>query len=163
MAESSPNGSKTLGKEKSLVMSNFCFSQSVFKRLVQQTRKKTRGLFGKGLTHYQTTNFRLFQTKKIADDNSKFDENGRKLSKWVGNTVGNRKITRYEQFLLFQQCFQKACFPGALKGFVVWEWVKAFSNWTSVAFCHHLDVLQLFRILIHPFSSCVDGDQIHQK
>ena len=35
-------------KEKLLVMSNFSFSQSVFKRLVLQTRKNL-GLFGKGL------------------------------------------------------------------------------------------------------------------
>ena len=42
----------------------------------------------------------------LADDNFKLDKNGRKLSKWVENTVGN---TRYEQFLLFPQCFQKAC------------------------------------------------------
>ena len=38
-------------KEKLLIMSNFCFSHSVFKRLVLQTRKN-QGLFGKGLTHY---------------------------------------------------------------------------------------------------------------
>ena len=30
----------------------------------------------------------------------------------------------YEQFLLFPQCFHKACFPGASKGVIVWEWVK---------------------------------------
>ena len=24
----------------------------------------------------------------------------------------------------FSQCFQKACFPGASKGVIVWEWVK---------------------------------------
>ena len=57
----------------------------------------------------------------FADDNFKFDENGRKLSKWVENTV---EKAHYEQFLLFPQCFQKACFPGASKGVVVWEWVK---------------------------------------
>ena len=34
------------------------------------------------------------------------------------------EIARYEQFLLFPQCFQKACFPGASKGVLVWEWVK---------------------------------------
>ena len=27
--------------------------------------------------------------------------------KWVENTVGKGEIARYEQFLLFQQCFQK--------------------------------------------------------
>ena len=34
------------------------------------------------------------------------------------------KIACYEQFLLFPQCFQKACFPGASKGVIVWEWVN---------------------------------------
>ena len=47
------------------------------------------------------------------------------LSKWVENTVGKGEIARYEQFLLFLQCFQKASFPGASKGVIVWEWVKA--------------------------------------
>ena len=64
--------------------------------------------------------------KEVADDNFKFDKNGRKLSKRVENTVGKGEIARYEQFLLFPQCFQKACFPGASKGVIVWEWVKGF-------------------------------------
>ena len=34
------------------------------------------------------------------------------------------EIARYEQFLLFPQCFQKACVPGASKGVIVWEWVN---------------------------------------
>ena len=62
--------------------------------------------------------------KKFADDNFKFDESGRKLSKLVENTVGKGEIAHYEQFLLFPQCFQKVCFPGASKGVVVWERVK---------------------------------------
>ena len=45
-------------------------------------------------------------------------------SKWVENTVGKGEIARYEQFLLFPQCFQKACFPGASKGVIGWGWVK---------------------------------------
>ena len=73
-------------------------------------------LFGKELTHYHVTNFGLFQTKKkFADDNFKFDENGRQLSKRVENTVGKGEIARYEQFHLFPQCFQKVCFPGGIK------------------------------------------------
>ena len=47
--------------------------------------------------------------KRFADDNFKFDKNGRKFSKWVENTVGIGEIARYEQFLLFPQCFQKTC------------------------------------------------------
>ena len=38
--------------------------------------------------------------------------------------MGKGEIARYKQFLLFPQCFQKACFPGASKGVIVWEWVK---------------------------------------
>ena len=46
--------------------------------------------------------------KEFADDHFKFDENGRKLSKWVENTVGKGKIAR---------------FPGASKCVIVWDWV----------------------------------------
>ena len=62
--------------------------------------------------------------KEFADDNFKFDENGRKLSKLVENTVEKGEIAHYEQFLLFLQCFQKACFPRVSKGVIVWEWVN---------------------------------------
>ena len=40
--------------------------------------------------------------------------------------MGKGEIARYEQFLLFPQCFEKACFPGASKGVIVWEWVKSY-------------------------------------
>ena len=39
--------------------------------------------------------------KEVADDSFKLDENGKKLSKWVENTVGKGEIALYEQFLLF--------------------------------------------------------------
>ena len=44
---------------------------------------------------------------EFADDIFKFDENGRKFSKWVENIVGKGEIAHNEQFLLFPQCFQK--------------------------------------------------------
>ena len=47
--------------------------------------------------------------KELADDNFEADENGRKFSKWVLNTVRKGEIARNEQFLLFSQCFQKTC------------------------------------------------------
>ena len=50
------------------------------------------------------------QLKDFADDYFKFDENGRKFSKWVENTVGKGEIAHDEQFLLFPQCFQKTCY-----------------------------------------------------
>ena len=76
------------------------------------------------------TNFVLDSSKlkAFADDNFKFDENGRKLSKRLENTVGKGEIARFEQFLLFPQCFQKACFTGTSKGVIVWEWVNSLQN-----------------------------------
>ena len=62
--------------------------------------------------------------KEFADNNFKLDGNGSKLSKLVENTVGKGEIARYERFLLFPQCFQKAHFQGASKGVIVWEWVN---------------------------------------
>ena len=45
--------------------------------------------------------------KHFADDNFKFDENGRKFSKREENTVEIGEIARYGQILLFPKCFQK--------------------------------------------------------
>ena len=62
--------------------------------------------------------FRLFpkrqildssKLKEFADDNFKFDENDRKLSKRVGNTVGKGEIARPEQFFHFPQSVQNTC------------------------------------------------------
>ena len=56
MAESSPQRKKTLWKkEKLLVMSNFSFFRSVFKRLILKTRKN-KDLLGKGLMHLARVN-----------------------------------------------------------------------------------------------------------
>ena len=38
--------------------------------------------------------------------------------------MGKGDFARDKQFLLFPQCFQKACFPEASKGVCVWEWVN---------------------------------------
>ena len=62
--------------------------------------------------------------KEFADDNFKFDENDRKSSRWLKKAVGKGEIARYKQFLFFPLCFQKACFPGASKGVIVWKWVN---------------------------------------
>ena len=49
---------------------------------------------------------------EFADNNFRSDENGRKILKWVENTVGKGEIAHYEQFLLSPQCFQKTCAAG---------------------------------------------------
>ena len=63
--------------------------------------------FGKEFTLSQTTILDTSKLTEFADDNFKFDENGRKFSKQVENAVGKGEIARYEQFLLFPQCFQR--------------------------------------------------------
>ena len=55
---------------------------------------------------------------------SNLTKNGKKLSKQVEITCGKGEIARFEQFLLFPQCFQKASFPGTSKSVIVWEWVN---------------------------------------
>ena len=82
-----------------LVNSIISFFHNVFKRL----------LFSGLLTPSQTTKLDCSSLKEFADNNFRFDENGRKLSKRVENTVGRGEIAHYEQFLLFPQCFQNIC------------------------------------------------------
>ena len=76
------------------------------------------------LTHYQTTNFRLFQTKKVCRQQFQIWRKWQKVIQTGRKHCGKRRNCHYEQFLLFPQCFQKVCFPGASKGVIVWEWFK---------------------------------------
>ena len=46
---------------------------------------------------------------------SKILANGAQLSDWVENIVGKEEISRYDQFLLFPQCFQKLSVVDASK------------------------------------------------
>ena len=52
------------------------------------------------------------------------DENGRKFSRQVENTVGGGEIARNEQFLLLPQSFQKTFTADTYKPRIVWERVK---------------------------------------
>ena len=66
-------------------------------------------VFKRLLTLSQTTIGDSCKLKEFADDNFKFDENGRKFSKLVENTVRKGEIACFEQFLLFPECFQETC------------------------------------------------------
>ena len=52
--------------------------------------------------------------KEFADNDYKFDENGRKFSRRLENAVGKGEIARYKQFLLFP-VFSKGLFPRGVK------------------------------------------------
>ena len=95
--------SKTLWeKEKLLVMSNFSFSHSVFKRLVLQTCKN-QGLFGKGLN--ENIYIPLFNLAQVLE----------LVFGTVENIVGKEKYTGYHRFLLFPHFFIKGCFLRNIK------------------------------------------------
>ena len=49
------------------------------------------------------------------DMTTKYGQMGIQLSDWVENTVEKGEIARYEQILLFPQCFQKLSFVDASK------------------------------------------------
>ena len=51
--------------------------------------------------------------------------------------MGKGEIARYEQFLLFPQCFQKACLPGESKGVIVWESVEVSIGLTPIFRNHY--------------------------
>ena len=57
----------------------------------------------------KTMNVRLFQTERGLQTTISCLMKMAESSKQVKNTVGKGGITRYEQFLLFPQCFQKTC------------------------------------------------------
>ena len=64
-----------------------------------------KGVFFSPFPNRQILN--CFKLKEFADSYFKLDENGGYFSKRIGNTVGEGEIARFEQFLLYRQCFQK--------------------------------------------------------
>ena len=93
------------------------------------------------LTHYQMTNFRLFPTERVCRQQFQIWWKWQKVIQMGRKHCGEKgEIARYEQFLIFPRCFQKACLPGASKGVIVWEWVKyVIVTWeVREAFCKHL-------------------------
>ena len=70
----------------------------------------SRGFFYRGVNPFPNDKFlNSSKLKKFADNNFEFDVNGRKFSSQVKNTVGKGEIARFDQFLLFLQCFQRTC------------------------------------------------------
>ena len=86
------------------------------------------------LTFSKTTNFRLFQTQRVAyaDDIFKFDENGKKLLKQVENTVGKGEIAHYEQFSFSHNVFKRL--QTSKKPGLVWERLKKLLAESEVVF-----------------------------
>ena len=96
----------------------------------------------------QTTNLRLFETKlkEFADDSFNSDENGRKFFKRIENTVSEREIARFEQFLLFPIVFLKDC--RHLKTWLVLHHFEIFPNLKNLQTTSDVWLLKDFKIQI---------------
>ena len=64
IAEFSRSVENTVRKGEIARNEQFLFFPHCFRRLVPQTHKN-QGLFGKGLTLFETTKFRLFETERL--------------------------------------------------------------------------------------------------
>ena len=65
-------------------------------------------MFSYLILHFPNDKFwTLTVWKSLHSNNRKFDENGRKLSKRIDNTIGKGEIANNEQFLLFPLWFKK--------------------------------------------------------
>ena len=54
----------------------------------------------------------------------------------IENTVGKGEIARYEQFLLFPQCFQKTCTAGMLEPGLTWEKINVSIDHKVIEYYH---------------------------
>ena len=82
-------GQKSLWeKEEMLITSIISYSNNISKTFFNSLQHNL------DLNPLPDEKFQTSKLKEFADDNFKFDENGRKLSKWVENTVGKGEIAR---------------------------------------------------------------------
>ena len=94
------------------------------------------------LTHYQTTNLRLIQTE-FADDNLKYDENGRNLSKRVKICWKKEKLLLTSNFSFSHSVFKRLVSQGCQKvslcgnGLTLYHTVATFNNPCQEAFEKH--------------------------
>ena len=66
--------------------------------------------------------------KEFANDNFKFDKKWQKVIQMGRKHCGKRRNCSLGAISPFPMMFQKACFPRASKGVIVWEWVKGTNN-----------------------------------
>ena len=111
-------GKGEIARYKQFLLFPWCFQKTILQTCKNQGLLRKRLISSyegiilrtpdkRELSLFQTTNFiDSSKLKEFADNNFKFDENGRKFSTRVENT-GKGEIARYEQFLLFPHYFQK--------------------------------------------------------
>ena len=80
------------------------------------------------LTLSEMTNFRLFQTERVCRWQFRIWWKLQKVLQTGRKHCGKGEIARYEQFLLFPQCFQKTCTADTKKPGLVCERVNIHSR-----------------------------------
>ena len=110
-----------MGKEENAGYQHFLLFSQCFQSALYFRVMKSSDYVVKSLPSIRRQILDSSKVKGLADDNFKFDENGRKFSKRVENNVGKGEIARYEQFLLFPQCFRKTYIADTLEPGLVWE------------------------------------------
>ena len=109
------------------------------------------------LTHYQTTNFRLFQIERVCRQQFQI------WRKW-------QKVIQMGRKHFSHSVFKKACFPGASKGVIVWEWVKGIFRLVAAIFaCTFMKTLftsaatanQTLMALIYKYSKTCVRDHLY--
>ena len=80
--------------------------------------------------------------------------------------MGKGEIARDEQFLLFPQCFQKACFQGVSKGVIVWEWANPLPDDKILALPKlkafaddKFDVIQNIKVVFHRIENIMGKEE----
>ena len=141
-------------KEKLLITTNFSFSHSVFypygkisaifikfeidmcktlsvwKSLEfvvwERVKKglKNKGLCGNGLTHYQTTNFRLFLIERVCRRQFQMWRKWKKVIQTSRKHCGKRRNCSLRAISPFPAVFSKGLFPRCVKRCHCVEWVR---------------------------------------
>ena len=85
----------------------------------------TKLLISPNITHYQMTNFRLFQTESICRQQFHIRLKWEKAIQTGRKHCGKRRNCSLRAISPCPTVFSKGLFPRASKGTIVWEWVKA--------------------------------------
>ena len=105
---------KIEGKGEIACTSNFSFSHIVFQRLLSQMCQKV-SLCGNGLTHYQTTNFRVFQSESICRRQFQIWRKWQKVIQMGRKQCGKRRNCSLWAISPFPTVFSKGFFPRCVK------------------------------------------------
>ena len=80
------------------------------------------------LTHYQMTNFRLFQTEGVCRRQFQIWQKWQKVILMGRKRCGKRRNCSLWAISPLPTVFSKGLFPRASKGVIVWEWVNPFPH-----------------------------------